>query len=54
MLNWGKSNTITYILAKTKAVFFSKSYQKRLNKKIIEMYIKIKIEKIKSNKKSIR
>ncbi len=50
VLDWGEANTVTYDIAKTEAVFFSKSYRQRLNKQIAEVNIKIGPEKIKFNK----
>lgn len=54
VLNWGKSNAVTYDLAKTEAVLFSKFYRQRLNKQMAEVYLKIGIEKIKFNKEATR
>lgn len=54
VLKWGQSNAVTYDIAKTKAVLFSKSRCQRLNKQIAEVQIKIGAEKIKSNKEATR
>ena len=54
VLDWGKSNAVTYDIAKTKAVLFSKSHCQRLNRQIAEVQIKIGLEKIKFNKEATR
>lgn len=53
ILNWEKSNTVIYNIAKTEANFFSKSYCQQLNKQIAIIQIKINSKKIKFNKKAI-
>ena len=52
MLNWRKSNVVTYDLAKTKAVLFSGSHWQRLNLLIAEIDLKLGTEKIKFNKET--
>lgn len=52
VLNSGKYNAVTYDLAKTEAVLFSKSHRQRLNKQIAEVNFKIGTEKIKFNKEA--
>ena len=52
VLDWGKSNAVTYDVAKTEAVLFSKSHRQRLNKQIAEVHINIEAEKIKFNKEA--
>ena len=54
VLEWGKFNAVTYDIAKTEAVLFSKSYCQRLNKQIAVVNIKIGTEKIKFNKEATR
>ena len=54
VLDWGKSNAVTYDIAKTEAVLFSKSHRQRLNKQIAAVNIKIGTEKIKFNKEATR
>ena len=54
VLDWGKSNAVTYDLAKTEAVLFSKSHRQRLNKEIAAVQIKIGPEKIKFNNEATR
>ena len=46
VLEWGKSNAVTYDIAKTEAVLFSKAHRQRLNKQIAVVHIKIGTEKI--------
>ena len=53
VLEWGRCNAVTYDIAKTEAVLFSKSHRQRLNKQIVEVTIKIGAESIKFNKKAI-
>lgn len=52
VLDWGKSNAVTYDVAKTEAVLFSKAHRQRLNKQITGVHIKIEAEKIKFNKEA--
>lgn len=54
VLDWRKSNTVTYDIAKTEAVLFSKSHRQRLKKQIAAVNIKIGAEKIKFNKVATR
>ena len=54
VLEWGKQNAVTYDIAKTEAVLFSKSHRQRLNKQIAEVDLKIGTEKIKFNKEATR
>lgn len=52
VLNWGKSNAISYDLAEKEAVLFFKSHWQRLNKQIAKVDLKIGTEKIKFNKEA--
>ena len=52
VLDWGKSNAVTYDIAKIKAVLFLKSYRQQLNKQIAAVQIKIGPKKIKFNKEA--
>ena len=52
ILGQGKSNAVTYDIAKTKTVFFSKAHRQRLDKQIAMVHIKIGAIKIKFNKEA--
>lgn len=52
ILQWGKTNVVTYDIAKTKIVFFSKLHQQRLNKQLQKTKIKVENIKIMFNKKA--
>ncbi len=54
VLDWGKSNVVTYDIAKIEAVLFSKSHRQRINKQIAVVNIEIGTEKIKFNKEATR
>ena len=54
VLEWGQCNAVTYDIAKTEAVFFSRLHCQRLNKEIVDVPIKIGAESIKFNKKTTR
>ena len=54
VLEWGRSNAVTYDIAKTKAVLFSKAHRQRLNKQIAAAQINIGVEKIKFDKEATR
>ena len=54
VIEWGKSNAVTYDIVKTEAVLFSKSHCQRLNKQIATVNIQIGTEKIKFNKDATR
>lgn len=54
VLDWGNANAVTYGIAKTEAVLFSKSHRQRLNRQMAEVQIKIGPEKIKFNKEATR
>lgn len=54
VLKWKKANLVTYNIAETETMLFSKSHCQRLNKKIASVNIKIGTEKINFNKKVIR
>ena len=41
VIQWGKSNAVTYDIAKTEAAIFSKSHRQRLNKQIAKLDIRI-------------
>lgn len=53
VLVWEKFYTVIYDVAKTEALFFSKSHCQWLNKQIAGIHIKIGAEKIKFNKETI-
>lgn len=53
MLRWGKLNTATYNVLLTKAVFFLKSHQQRLNKQFRKAEVKVELEKVSFNKEAI-
>lgn len=54
VLDWRKSNAVTYNIAKTEAFLFSKTHRQRLNRQIAEVNIKIGPDKIKFNKDATR
>lgn len=54
ILDSGKSNAVTYDIAKIEIAVFSKSHYQQLNKQIAEINIKIEPEKIKFNKDTMR
>lgn len=53
-LAWKNTNAITYNIAKTEAVIFSRSYFQRLYRQITKTNIQIKTKSIKFNKKTTR
>ena len=54
VLESGRSNAVTYDIAKTEAVLFSKAHRQQLNKQIATAQISIGAEKIKFNKEAAR
>ena len=54
VLEWGGRNAVTYDVAKTEAVLFSKSHRQRLNKQLREAKIKVGDKSISFNKEAMR
>lgn len=53
VLQWGKTNAVTYNTAKTEAILFSKSHRQRLNYQLRETRIQVGEKKILFNKEAI-
>ena len=51
---WGTLNAVTYDIAKTEAVLFSKSHRQRLSKQLRETKLKVGNERISFNKEATR
>ena len=54
VLQWGKTNAVTYDTAKMEAMIFSKSYRQRLNGQIRETKIRVGDERVMFNKEVTR
>lgn len=54
VVGWGIANAVTYDIAKTEAVLFSRSHRQRLNRQISDTNIRIGTQTIKFNKEATR
>ncbi len=54
VLGWGMLNAVTYNIAKTEAILFSKFHRQRLNKQLRKAKIKVGNKKISFNKEAPR
>ena len=53
-MKWGKKNAVTYDMAKTELVLFSRIRQQQLNKQLREIIISVGGERVKFNKNATR
>ena len=54
VVGWGIANVVTYDIAKTEVVLFSRSHRQRLNRQISDTNIRIGTQTIKFNKEATR